>query len=386
MNNICSELNKAYREVYKHNEFIPLHAPIFQGNEKDYLLDCIDSTFVSSVGKYVDEFQKKIEEYIDIKYAVATVNGTSALHLAILSCDIGFGDEVICPDISFVATASAIAYSGADPVFLDIDEKTLGLSALEMQKFIIEHTYEKDSYRYNKQTHKKVKACIVMHNIGFPADIEKIQKICEEYNIILIEDAAEALGSSINEKMCGTFGQVGIFSFNGNKILTTGGGGMLVTDDENIYQKALHLSTTAKIPHPYLYNHDEVGYNYRMPNLNAALGVAQLEHIEGFLQIKKEQHNLLELLIKKSNSIEIITPKYGEANYWFVIGKLNGMDKDEFIEQMKTHRIMCRPLWSRISQMKPYQKYISFENLISQKIEESYVCLPNGISYVPKDK
>ena len=381
MNNIYDKLNSSYRKVYKHDKFIPLHEPIFKGNEKKYLLDCIDSTFVSSVGKYVDEFQEKIKEFVSCKYAVATINGTSALHLALLSCDIGFDDEVICPDISFVATAAAITYTGASPIFLDIDETTLGLSPDKVEDFIIKNTYEKDGYRFNKITHKKIKACLPMHNIGFPVLINTLVELCKKYNILLIEDAAEALGSTIDGKMCGTFGDVGIYSFNGNKIITTGGGGMLVTDNEELYKKALHLSTTAKKNHPYKYIHDNIGYNYRMPNLNAALGVAQLELLPRVLEKKYEQGKLIEKNLSCNKLIDIIQSSYGISNRWFIVANLNGIKLDDFIMEMGKRNIMARPMWSQISKMDPYKKYYSSCNDISAKVIETYVCLPNGVYY-----
>ena len=376
---LFNTIDDVYRKIYKHQNFIPLHEPSFFGNEKKYVNDCIDSTFVSTVGRYVDEFQSSIKTYSGSRYAVATVNGTAALHLALVSCGVGKGDEVICPDISFVATAAAIVYTGADPVFLDIDEETLGLSHIEVEKFILENTYEKDGKRFNKQSNKIVKACMPMHNVGFPVKINKIKQICDEYNIVVIEDAAESLGSFVDKKMCGTFGKVGVYSFNGNKTITTGGGGMLVTDDEGIYKKALHLSTTAKISHPYMYEHDEIGYNYRMPNINAALGVAQVEQIDEILKIKKAQFDYIKRSINDEN-IEVIDSKYGISNYWFIVCRLENIDIDYFINEMTRKKIMSRPLWSRISQMKPYKNFLATKNEVSQKITEQYICLPNGVA------
>ncbi len=377
-NSIFDKLNAIYRGIYQHQDFIPLHEPYFNGNEKKYLENCIDSTFVSSVGQYVDSFQEAMKKYCKVDYAVATVNGTSALHLALLSCGIGANDEVICPDLTFVATAASIVYTGADPVFLDIEESTLGLSAKAMKDFLQNETYEQNGYRINKSTNKPIKACIVMHNMGFASDIKALQSICENHNIILIEDAAESLGTQYANQMCGSFGKVGIYSFNGNKVITTGGGGMLVTNDQEIYKKALHLSTTAKLAHRYLYEHDEIGYNYRMPNINAALGLAQLEQIDHILEKKKAQ---FEKIYKQfeDESLQLIKPNE-HSNHWFIVAKLNGIDLEYFIEQLAQKKIMARPIWSQVSKMKPYQKYFSTNNIISEKVVNEYVCLPNGVA------
>ena len=381
MNNLVEHVVKAFRQIYKDTDFIPLHSPVFNGNEKAYVQDCIDSTFVSSVGKYVDRFQTSMAKYCGARYAVATVNGTSALHLSLVVHDIGEGHEVICPDVTFVATAAAVVYSGADPIFLDIDEDTLGLSAQKVEAFILENTAEVDGKRINKMSGKHVKACMPMHNIGFSVKIAEIQDICERYNLILIEDAAEALGSRVEGKMPGTFGSVGVYSFNGNKIITAGGGGALVTDSEELFKKALHLSTTAKVPHPFAYEHDEVGFNYRMPNINAALGLAQLEKIDEFLETKRKQIEVLKNAMN-SDDIELVSPQYGESNNWFAVARIkcDGIDLGEFIGKLGEKGIMARPLWSRVSQMKPYQGYIATNNVVSEKVLENILCLPNGVA------
>ena len=380
MNILVDHVADAYREVYQSSDFIPLHAPVFRGNEAKYVLDCIDSTFVSSVGKYVDQFQSGLASYCGAKFAVATVNGTSALHLALMVHDIGIGDEVICPDVTFVATAAAIAYTGADPVFLDIDEDTLGLSVEHVEKFILENTKEVAGKRINKVTGKHLKACMPMHNVGFPVKIEALSALCQKHNVILIEDAAEAIGSRVNGKMPGTFGSLGVYSFNGNKIITTGGGGALVTDSEALFKKALHLSTTAKRPHPFAYEHDAIGFNYRMPNINAALGLAQLEKIDEFLEEKQRQVLALASLIN-NDDIQLISSQYGVSNNWFVVARIvaDDINTEDFIRALAKKNVMARPIWSRVSQMKPYQHYISTENLVSDSVLKKVLCLPNGL-------
>jgi perosamine synthetase len=380
MNNLALEIAKAYRKIYETEDYIPLHAPKFIGNEKKYVLECLDSTFVSSVGKHVDRFQEKLSNYCGANYAVATVNGTAALHLALLIHKIGHGDEVICPDISFAATAASIVYTGADPVFLDVDEDTLGLSVEKVEAFLLNNTKEINGKRVNRITGKIIKACMPMHNVGFPVRINDLIEICNKFNLILIEDAAEALGSRIDEKMMGTFGSVGVYSFNGNKIITTGGGGALVTDSEVLFKEALHLSTTAKVPHPFSYLHDQVGYNYRMPNINAALGIAQIEKIEDFIQMKKRQLKELELLLQ-SDEISIVKPKFGASNNWFTVAKINHFEikVDALIHALNDKGIMARPLWSQLSKMKPYSSFMAEENPVSCNLLTRYICLPNGV-------
>ena len=269
-------------------EFVPLHRPIFAGSEKQYLLDCIDSNFVSSVGEKVTEFEREIADFTGSKYSIATVNGTSALHICLHLAGVGCGDEVITQALTFVATGNAISYCGANPIFIDVDKDTMGLSPSSLRSFLEEYAEIRDGVSFNKQTGRIIKTCVPMHTFGFPCRINEISAICNKWNIALIEDAAESLGSYFKNRHTGTFGRLAAISFNGNKIITTGGGGMIITDDENLAKRAKHLTTTAKVPHAYEFVHDEIGYNYRMPNLNAALGCAQLEKLESMLEQKKE--------------------------------------------------------------------------------------------------
>ena len=294
------------RETFKTNEFIPLHEPKFIGNEKKYLNDCIDSTFVSSVGKYVDKFEEEFAKKVGSKYAVATVNGTSALHISLLLADVKAEDEVITQALTFVATCNAISYIGAKPVFVDVDLDTMGLSPNSLKKFLKENCETINNQCINKTTKKIIKACVPMHTFGHACKIEDIKNICDEWNIALVEDAAESLGSYYKEKHTGTFGKLGAFSFNGNKIITSGGGGVIVTDDEEFAKKAKHLTTTAKIPHKWEYVHDEIGYNYRMPNLNAALLVAQLEKLNDFIASKRDLALKYEKIFSSNDDLNFI--------------------------------------------------------------------------------
>ena len=267
--------------------FIPLHEPRFIGKEKEYVMDAIDSTFVSSVGAYVDKFEEMMCEITGANYAIATVNGTSALHTALLLADVETGDEIITQPLTFVATANAIAYTGATPLFIDVDRDTLGLCPQKLSNYLEENLVKKNEKWVNKNTGNRIAACVPMHTFGLPARIKDLVEVCNRYEIPVIEDSAESLGSYYNNRHTGGFGKVGIFSFNGNKTVTSGGGGAIITDDETLAKRAKHITTTAKKNHKWEYVHDEIGFNYRMPNLNAAMACAQLEQLEFYLENKR---------------------------------------------------------------------------------------------------
>ena len=291
------------RSIYKNKKFIPLHEPRFIGNEKKYLNECVNSTFVSSVGKFVEKFEKKITKYTGAKYAIATVNGTSALHISLKLAGVKKNTEVITQPLTFVATCNAISYCNAEPIFIDVDKNTMGLSPLALENFLKRHTFIKNKKCYNKKTKKVIKACVPMHSYGHPCLIDKIKKICDKNFIFLIEDAAESLGSRYKNKHAGTFGELGIISFNGNKIITAGGGGCIITNNVDLAIKAKHLTTTAKINHKWDFKHDEVGYNYRTPNINAALLIAQLEKLDEFIINKRNLANKYKQFFKNTNYI-----------------------------------------------------------------------------------
>ncbi|MDP2693042.1 MAG: LegC family aminotransferase, partial [bacterium] len=275
------------REQYKTNDFIPLHQPRFRGNEKKYVLETIDSTFVSSVGAFVDQFEIQISSIASTKYAIAVVNGTAALQVALQLSGVQSGDEVITQALTFVATVNAISYLNAKPIFVDVDLDTMGLSPKSLEVFLDEFGEIKNEACYNKKTSRKIAACLPMHTFGFPVHLKELINVCEKWKIPIVEDAAESLGSTYYGQPTGSFGKLGIFSFNGNKIVTAGGGGAIVTNDANLGGLAKHLTTTAKKPHKFEYFHDELGYNYRMPNLNAALLCAQLEQLDTFIEEKR---------------------------------------------------------------------------------------------------
>ncbi|EAI2375023.1 aminotransferase LegC [Campylobacter coli] len=362
-------------------ENIALHEPCFIGNEKKYLLECIDSGFVSSVGEFVTRFEEALKEKTKARFVIATNTGTAALHIALLANGIDENCEVITQSISFVATANAIAYTGAKPVFLDIDENTLSLSPKALEHFLENQTYQKDNLSYNKTTHKPIKACVIMHTFGLSAHIKAIKELCEKYHILLIEDAAEALGSTYENKALGTFGKCGILSFNGNKIITGGCGGAILSDDENLAKLARHLSTTAKIPHPYEYDHDRIAYNYRLCNINAAILLAGLENLELFLENKRELAKIYKDFFKNHDKCKFIDEKSNEkSNFW-----LNTLlFKDEnlrniFLEECLKNNIFVRPVWKSLPSLKAFQNCQSNELINTKKLEKRLINLPSSV-------
>ncbi|EKO7462059.1 aminotransferase LegC [Campylobacter coli] len=367
-------------------ENIALHEPCFIGNEKKYLLKCIDSGFVSSVGEFVTRFEEALKEKTKTRFVIATNTGTAALHIALLANGIDENCEVITQSISFVATANAIAYTGAKPVFLDIDENTLSLSPKALEHFLENQTYQKDNLSYNKTTHKLIKACVIMHTFGLSAHIKAIKELCEKYHILLIEDAAEALGSTYENKALGTFGKCGILSFNGNKIITGGCGGAILSDDENLTKLARHLSTTAKIPHPYEYDHDRIAYNYRLCNINAAILLAGLENLELFLENKRELAKIYKDFFKNHDKCKFIDEKSNEkSNFW-----LNTLlFKDEnlrniFLEECLKNNIFVRPIWKSLPSLKAFQNCQSNELINTKNLEKRLVNLPSSVRIANK--
>lgn len=369
------------REIYQTDDFIPLHEPRFAGNEKRYLSEVIDSTFVSSVGPYVTEFERQIADYCGAKYAIATVNGTAALHIALLLAGVEPGTEVITQAVTFVATCNAIRYCGAEPVFVDIETSTLGLSPLALANFLAEFAECRENGVFNKASGKRIAACLPMHVFGHPCDMAALTLICQSYDIPLVEDAAEALGSRHHNQHCGTFGRFGVLSFNGNKIITTGGGGMILTNDEEQALKAKHLTTTAKQPHPWKFEHDQVGFNYRMPNLNAALGLAQLEQLPTFIDRKRELAGIYQTW-SQEHGIQIITePAGSRANYWLNALLLDDTaHRDAFLTYSNDSGIMTRPLWELMPNL-PMYRHCQTDGLpASRHLAERLVNIPSSVA------
>ncbi|MFT4600278.1 MAG: perosamine synthetase [Arenicella sp.] len=353
-----SELVDFIRIAYgEPKNFIPLHEPRFIGNERKYVLDAIDSTFVSSGGAYVDKFEAMMCEITGAKYAIATVNGTNALHLALVLAGVQKGDEVITQPLTFVATANAISYENALPHFVDVDKETMGLSPKILDKHLSETSEIRDGSCYNKNTGNKISACIPMHTFGLPMYIDELIDVCDKYGIPVIEDAAESLGSYYKEQHTGTFGQLGVFSFNGNKTVTAGGGGAIVTDNEELAKKAKHLTTQAKVPHKWEYKHDAIGYNYRMPNLNAALACAQLEQLNHYIENKRELSDLYQDFLAKKEEISLVREIEGaKSNYWLNAVLLNDRaERDEFLEFTNNLGVMTRPIWALMNKLEMFK-------------------------------
>jgi len=369
------------RDHYRTKEFVPLHAPVFTGKERDYVLDTIDSTFVSSVGAYVDRFERELATYTGSPRGVATVNGTAALHIALKLAGVGAGDLVITQPLSFVATCNAISYCGAQPVFVDVDRHTMGLSPAAVDAWLGENcTLGGDGIVRSNVDGRAVKACVPMHTFGHPVDLGALVEVCRRWHLVLVEDAAESLGSFYKGQHTGVFGALGTLSFNGNKIITSGGGGMVLTNDA-LGDRAKHLTTTAKKPHPYEYIHDEVGYNYRLPNLNAALGCAQLQQLEEFIDEKRELASCYRDVFKGSELAFVEEPDFCRSNYW-----LNALicqdraQRDQLLESTNTEGVMTRPIWALMNQLDMYEHCLRGPLETAEWLAERVVNLPSGIS------
>jgi aminotransferase in exopolysaccharide biosynthesis len=374
-----SDLLAQIRGIYGHGS-IPLHRPVFEGNERQYLIDCIDSNFVSSVGAKVTEFEKQIAAFTGAKFAIATVNGTAALHVALQLAGVSRGDEVMSQALTFIATCNALSYAGAHPVFIDVDCDTMGMSPEALRHWLRAHAEMRDGLAYNRDTGRRIAACVPMHTFGFPLRIAEVVAVCDEYGIPVVEDAAESLGSYVNGRHTGTFGTLATLSFNGNKTITTGGGGMIVTDDEALAKRAKHLTTTAKIPHPFEFVHDEIGYNYRLPNLNAALGCAQMERLPEMLAIKAGVARRYAEFFADTG-IRFVEPLPGcIANRWLnaiVLG--SEAERDEFLQYTNSQDVMTRPIWRLMPRLEMYKdcQHDGLEN--SYWLESRVVNLPSSV-------
>lgn len=345
------------KSVYGNMEFTPLSVPKFVGNEKKYLNECIDTTFVSSVGKFVDRFEEDMAKYTGAKKAVVCVSGTNALHMALMLVGVERNDEVLTQALTFIATCNALSYIGARPVFLDVDRSTMGLSPDAMKEWLVRNTEQKNGECYNRKTGRRVKACVPMHTFGHPVRIEEIADVCKEYNIELVEDAAESIGSTYKGRHTGTFGKVGAVSFNGNKTITTGGGGMMLFNDEKLGAYAKHITTQAKVPHRWEFRHDHIGYNYRMPNINAALGCAQLENLDRYIESKRKVAAEYTAYFQNVDGIDFfVEPENTFSNYW-----LNAVilpDKEhqtKFLEETNDNGVMTRPIWELMNRLPMFE-------------------------------
>ena len=344
-------------ELYDAQDFVPLAVPVFIGNEKKYLDECIDTTFVSSVGKFVDRFELDIAQYTGCKRAVVCVSGTNALHMALMLAGVERDDEVLTQALTFIATCNALSYIGAHPVFIDVDRDTMGLSPSAIREWLCKNAEMKNGQCYNKRTGRRVKACVPMHTFGHPVHLDELVEVLNEYNIPMVEDAAESIGSLYKGKHTGTFGKVGALSFNGNKTITTGGGGMMLFNDEELGAYAKHITTQAKIPHRWEFRHDHIGYNYRMPNINAALGCAQLEHIEEYVVSKRETAKAYEEFFKDIPDIEFfVEPKDTRSNYWLNVVILKDKEAQlDFLQYTNDNGVMTRPIWELMNRLPMFE-------------------------------
>ncbi|WP_299259083.1 LegC family aminotransferase [uncultured Aquimarina sp.] len=368
------------KETYNTDDFIPLHAPVFIGNEKKYLNDCIDSTFVSSVGKFVDQFEEEMKRFTGAKYAIATVNGTAALHIALLMTGVEQNDEVITQPLTFIATANALSYIGAHPVFVDVDRDTLGLSPEKLEDFLSKNTEIINGQCINKTSKRRIKAVVPMHTFGLPLRIKELVTVCDKYNLDVVEDAAESLGSYCNDRHTGTFGLLGTFSFNGNKTITTGGGGMIVTNDEKLAKKAKHITTTAKIPHRWDFEHDMIAYNYRLPNINAALGCAQMEKLPLFLEKKRNLAKKYQTFFENTSFTFITEPDKTTANYWLNAIILENLEeRDNFLKETNDNGIMTRPIWKLMNSLVMFKNAQTSNLENSQWFEERVINIPSSV-------
>lgn len=345
------------KELYGNQEFTPLSVPKFIGNEKKYLEECIDTTFVSSVGKFVDRFEEDMARYTGAKKAVVCVSGTNALHMALMLSGVERDDEVLTQALTFIATCNALSYIGAHPVFLDVDRSTMGLSPDAMKEWLCKNTEQRNGECFNKSTGRRVKACVPMHTFGHPVRIEEIAALCKEYHIELVEDAAESIGSKYKGKHTGTFGKVGAISFNGNKTITTGGGGMMLFNDEELGAYAKHITTQAKIPHRWEFRHDHIGYNYRMPNINAALGCAQLENLDRYIESKRQVAAEYIEYFKNVDGIDFfVEPENTFSNYWLSAVVLKDKESQlEFLQQTNDNGVMTRPIWELMNRLPMFE-------------------------------
>lgn len=377
---MSDQLIRFVRGYFGTSEFIPLHAPVFPGREKEYVADTIESTFVSSVGTYVDRFEQDMASYTGSPRAVATVNGTAALHIALKLAGVEAGDLVITQPLTFVATCNAIAYCNAEPVFIDVDRDTLGLSARALEAWLKEHArLDPEGVCRTRTDNKVLRACVPMHTFGHPADLDGLVSVTRRWNIALVEDAAESLGSFYKSQHTGTFGALGTLSFNGNKIMTTGGGGMILAGEE-LADRAKHLTTTAKKPHPFEYIHDELGYNYRLPNLNAALGCAQLEQLETFIEAKRALAAAYEAFFKGTNLQFVKEPAGCRSNYWLnaVICE-DKAHRDELLETTNEQGVMTRPIWALMNHLAMYQSCRRGDLSNAEWLEARVVNLPSSV-------
>jgi aminotransferase in exopolysaccharide biosynthesis len=378
---IAIDVVRALRSVVGESP-IALHEPRFEGNEWLYLKECLDSTYVSSVGKFVDRFEDDLAIYTGSKYAVSVVNGTAALHIALKLAGVVAGDEVLIPALTFVATANAVTYCNATPHFVDSEESTLGIDPAKLREYLTSNTSQQSGQCINKKTGKIIRALVPMHTFGHPSDLEGLLSIAHDFGITLLEDAAESLGSFYNGKHTGTFGLLGTLSFNGNKTITTGGGGAILTNNPNLARSAKHLTTTAKLPHAWEFRHDEIGYNYRMPNINAALGCAQLEQLPSKLEAKRKLFKSYQSAFANVQGVSLFAePKNCKSNYWLqtlLLDENQSQNRDLVLKTTNAARIMTRPAWVLMNELLPFKDSPSMDLMTAQSLSRRLINIPSS--------
>lgn len=380
-------VNTVLDSINKQKPVIALHEPVFAGNEWEYVKDCLDTGWVSSVGQYVNRFEQALQDYTGVNHAIAVVNGTAALHVCLELSGVQANDEVLLPALTFVATANAVSYCGAIPHFVDVNPLTLGVDAELLEAYLDEHAVLKNGKCFNKQTQRRIRALVAVHTFGHPVDLEPLSSLCKDYGITLIEDAAESLGSFYKGKHTGMFGVINALSFNGNKIITSGGGGAILTNDNALAKNVRHITSTAKLPHAWEYVHDQVAYNYRMPNLNAALGLSQLEQIDGFLERKRSLAHTYLANFSDVQGIHVFKEAdYARSNYWLNVLTLDNASmehRDVVLETCHDHGLQVRPVWRLLHKLPMYRQAPRMPLTVSEQIEASAICLPSSVNLWP---
>ena len=384
--NLAEQVIVAIRSVVGQKPAV-LHEPSFNGNEWDYLKECLDSTFVSSVGKFVDRFEADLATYTGAKYAVAVVNGTAALHIALKLAGVQANDEVLIPGLTFVATANAVTYCGATPHLIDSEAHTLGADAKKLRDYLLSHTEQRAGQCININTGKVIRALVPMHTFGHPVDLEGLLAVAHDFNLVLVEDAAESLGSYYHGQHTGTFGLMGTLSFNGNKTITTGGGGAIMTNNIEIARHAKYLTTTAKVPHAWEYRHDEIGYNYRMPNLNAALGCAQLEQLPALLSAKRGLYKLYQVAFARMAGVRLVEePEQCKSNYWLQTLLLDTdrvNQRDSILKATNDAGFMTRPAWILMHELAPFQECPRMDLAGAHSLSQRLINIPSSSTLFP---
>lgn len=382
MNQQISSFIREFRSHISSDSFVPLHEPTMNGNELKYMTECVESGWVSSVGSYVNLFEERLASYTGVKYAIAVNNGTAALHVSLRLAGVTKNDEVLLPSLTFVATANAIRYLDAIPHFIDVSESELTVDTQKLSIYLEKTAVKRSNGTFNKFSGNQIKAIVPMHTFGHPVQMDELMSLADHYNLNIIEDAAESLGSTYKNRQTGSMGMLSAVSFNGNKTITTGGGGAILTNDSELAKRARHLTTTAKLPHRWSYDHDEIGYNYRMPNINAALGVAQLESLDELIRKKRMLHSVYQSFVSVIPGIELIKEKeYSRSNYWLQTIRLNDVNAiEDWLLGLNEAGIMSRPVWTPLHELPMYRDCPKDDLIHTEKLKKVLINVPSSSS------